>query len=94
MSISTFDDALAQYLGNLSYEREGSVLKAQLFVEACGAMLLLFPASQRTMNGEVRSDPTRWTHEMERARRWIANNPSSSASAGAIRFPDFSEFRG
>ncbi len=97
MSITTYADAHTQYLDNLSYRREASVAKAWLFYEACSALILLSPKRSRAGNdNEVETDPVRLEKQMEEALQWISSNPESgsSASAGSVRFPDFSEFRG
>ena len=94
MPIATFDDASDQYLENLSYEREGSTAKAWLFIEACRAMLILFPKRSKAGENEVEFDASRLTREIEEARQWVGNNPNSSVAASTVRFPDFAEFRG
>lgn len=95
MAIATYNDAHAQYLENLSYRREASVAKAWLFYEACSALILLAPKRSRSGNdNELETDPVRLEKQMQEAEQWISTNSASSASAGSVRFPNFSEFRG
>jgi len=95
-SASTFDQVVASYKDNASYEEDGSVSKARAFVTACRLLIVMLPKRTRgPEDGELETDPTRLTKEMEEARQWIANNSSSSASSGAVRLPDFNDgFRG
>lgn len=94
-SASTDAEVWASYDDNASYEEDSSVTKARAFITACRILLRRTPKRSRGGNdNEVEFDPTRITKEMEEARQWIASSPSSTASAGSVRFPDFSEFRG
>lgn len=95
-SVSTDAEVWASYDDNASYEEDSSVTKARAFITACRILLRRQPKRVRggNDNHEIEFDPTRISKEMEEARQWISSNPSSTASAGSVRFPDFAEFRG
>lgn len=89
MPIATLDDAKTQYLENLSYQREGSQLKAQLFIEACDALLMLRP--MKTNRAEFGIDFESLKEARDLAVKWLAANPGAGRSA--VRYADFQNFR-
>jgi hypothetical protein len=89
MAITTLDEAKTQYLENLSYQREGSQLKAQLFIESCDALLMLRP--MKTNRAEFGIDFESLKEARDLAIKWLAANPGSSRPM--VRFGDFDNFR-
>ncbi len=89
MAIATLSEAKAQYLANLSYQREGSREKAQLFIEACDALAMLRPSE--TNRGEFGISFETLNEARKLAVQWLAANPGTSRATA--RFVDLSNFR-
>lgn len=89
MPIATLAEAKTQYLANLSYQRESSREKAQLFIEACDALLMLRPS--QTNRGEFGVSFETLTEARKLAVQWLAANPGTARTTA--RYADFDNFR-
>jgi hypothetical protein len=95
-SNSTLADIQAAYDDNASYEIDGSVSKARLFVLAC--RLLQGRTIKRVRSGgqgggfESERDPAQIRKEMEDAQAWLARNDPGQRG-GHVRAFDLRGFR-
>lgn len=81
-STSTYEEVVAAYRDNASYEETGDVAKARAFVTACRFLLQMLPSSSVGGGGErVDFDTTLIAKEMETARNWISSNASAAVIA-------------
>jgi hypothetical protein len=92
-SASTLSEIVDQYKDNVSYEEDGSVAKARLFVTACRALLGVRP-SQFSANGYGNSfSATALQEEISQARKFINASATSSNGSGGVRYFDVGDFR-
>lgn len=95
-STSTLAEIQAEYLDNMSYEREGSTTKARLFIEACMALALRTP--KRTSHGggggsELEIDTAVLQSERDKAERWLSSHKTVATGGAGAQVLVFNEFR-
>lgn len=95
-STSTFAEARAAFRDSLSYRTDQSTAKALALIEAC-EWLREYHFSRSSQGGsgghELEIESAKYSDAIDRAEKWIANNPSSSRAAGPRHF-SFENFRG
>lgn len=87
-SASTFDQVIAQYDDNASYDVNGSVSSCKLFVEACRILKRRRPTGVQADGQYMQYTPAAITEELNTALAWLSANDRSSATssaAGSVR---------
>ncbi|HEY1600459.1 MAG TPA: hypothetical protein VGG64_12705 [Pirellulales bacterium] len=91
-SSSTYDDAIAAYQDNASYEELEDVAKCRAFISAC-RFLMSFPNNVNAGDGQSFTvDVSRVQAQLEQARIWAADH-SRRSGTGSRTF-DLRNFRG
>jgi hypothetical protein len=95
-SASSLAEIKAAYFDNASYSEDADVAKARAFITACRCLLMKIP--RRVARGgpaseEIEMEPRLLMDQIAEAKKWLTDNAPSSASDGAVRFSDFSNFR-
>lgn len=98
-SDSTTAECWAQYDDNVSYDLNGSVAQAKLFIEACRILLRRVP-DEMYHGGQgadsYKNSPSKLQKALDEALAWWRANDTSantSAGGGGAVFFDFAEFR-
>jgi hypothetical protein len=86
---STQQEIVGQYLDNLSYDMDGSVAKAKLFIAACRALLVMHPTTWSHAQSSIQFNPNLWEKQLQDAQRWL----SSRVSQGNVNHMSFRGFR-
>jgi len=90
-SASTTDQVKAAYDDNASYDVDGSISEAQIFLAACRILLRRIPAAARQGDSlSVEMDVAQIKEQHDRCLRWL--NVQSDSGRG-VRFTDFGMFR-
>lgn len=89
MPLATLDEAKTQYLANLSYQRDNSREKAQLFIESCDALLMLRPSETNRAEFGISFESLKEAKQL--AAQWLAMNPGTARRTA--RYADFENFR-
>ncbi len=88
---STLAEIRAEYVATASYEEDGDVAKAQRFVTACRALLVMLPANAMHNNmAQAGFNIEQIAAQIKTAQQFIAR---SSASSAQVRQVDFTDFR-
>ena len=85
MVAPTVDQVLESLGEYADYETANSVERARLYRDACRRFLAL-PSSSAEQGSSAGYAPQYIQQELEFARRWIAQNDTSSQSGGGSRF--------
>jgi len=90
-SASTYDEVLAAFKDNASYEQDSSRTKALAFITAC-RFLSLDPMSAG--RGPQSMSRESYLDHMRQAQSWLDANPGTTgAGSMRTRFADLSSFR-
>jgi hypothetical protein len=94
-SSSTYAQARAAYLDNLSYAEDNSTAKASAFITAAEAMLFLDPMQTGRDGTAFVIDKQSVREALTRARQWLSARGGASASAqtSRSRHLSFEDFR-
>lgn len=93
-SSSTLAQIEAAYDDNASYEEDGSVAKAKVFVTACRMLVRRYRKKvQRGGGTAIETEVARLQDELKRASTYVAQHDTAGNRGGGAKYVSFENFR-